>query len=216
MGFPHEFADAGLEEACRDRSNPQFQRLEWLGDRALGCAVAQLLYRRHPSRDQADLSRAISLIVSNSNLARVARQLGLVDEQAGLKGAADVLEAYLGAVLEDAGLPAASACVADVFGAQIDNIPSNRVAKDVKTRLNEHLEGEAVLPPEYAYETLRGGFQATCRLGNRVSYGEGASKQAAAREAAARMLAALEAEKKAAAAAAAAEGDAVPAAADDA
>ena len=200
MGFPHEFADAGLAAACRERGDPRFERLEWLGDRALGCAAAQLLYRRHPDRDEADLSRALGLLVSNENLAQTSRRLGLVDGQAGLKGAADVLEAHLGAVLEDAGLPAVCACVEEVFRDQIENIPSSRWAKDVKTRLNEHLEGEATLQPEYSYQTLCGGFQATCRLGGRVVRGEGPSKQAASREAAVRMLAALEAEKPAVAA----------------
>ena len=56
----HRFRDAGLlRQALTHRSygQPHNERLEFLGDSVLNCAVASLLYRRFPRLDEGDLSR---------------------------------------------------------------------------------------------------------------------------------------------------------------
>ena len=69
----------GLKLALTHRSfayekggTPHNERLEFLGDAVLGCAVASLLYRRFPDASEGDLSRARARLVRQETLAALA------------------------------------------------------------------------------------------------------------------------------------------------
>ena len=53
------------------------ERLEFLGDAALGLVVAEILYRRYPDRSEGDLTSARASIVSLNGLADIGLSLGL-------------------------------------------------------------------------------------------------------------------------------------------
>ena len=57
---------------------PDYQRLEFLGDRVLGLAIAEWLYQR---RDDAEgkLSQRLNALVSRKTCAAVARRIGLAE-----------------------------------------------------------------------------------------------------------------------------------------
>src|SRR5690606_39506099 len=68
-----------LTQALTHRSHgaPHNERLEFLGDSLLNCAVATLLYDRFPQLPEGDLSRLRAALVNQSSLSRVAAELGL-------------------------------------------------------------------------------------------------------------------------------------------
>ena len=87
------------------------ERLEFLGDRVLSLAMADLLLRRFPHEREGQLARRHAALVSARTLGEIAEAIGLRDHRIAYRGApkatptilADMLEALLGAVFVDAG-----------------------------------------------------------------------------------------------------------------
>ena len=86
----HDFDDPSLLEAAlthpsvdgggRDRNGRvrlNYERLEFLGDRVLGLAVADQLYHRFPGESEGALARRFAALVRRESLARVAEMLSL-------------------------------------------------------------------------------------------------------------------------------------------
>ena len=102
------------------------ERLEFLGDSILNCAVARLLYEAHPQADEGDLSRLRASLVSGDTLAQIGAELHLGEhlrlgsgelKSGGFRRAsilADALEAMLGAIFLDAGFDAATEVIGRV------------------------------------------------------------------------------------------------------
>ena len=112
----HRFAEAALlERALTHRSygSPHNERLEFLGDGVLDCAVAEELCLRFPDLAEGELSRLRASLVREAALAEIARDIGLPEflrlgeGEAASGGArrasilADALEAIFGAVFLD-------------------------------------------------------------------------------------------------------------------
>ena len=86
-----------------------YERLEFLGDRVLGLAVAEWLYERFPSESEGALSKRFNALVTGAVCAEIARDIGVVPhlklgKQARDDGAGDsdnvlgdVMEALIGA-----------------------------------------------------------------------------------------------------------------------
>ena len=123
------------------------ERLEFLGDRVLSLAVADLLLRRFPQEREGELARRHAALVRAETLVEIATTIGLGadirlgDSERGQGEAvrptilADALEAVLGAVFLDAGLAAAAACVERLWG---ERLTSQAAApRDPKTALQE-------------------------------------------------------------------------------
>jgi ribonuclease-3 len=146
--------------------NRSYQRLEFLGDRVLGLAVADMLYAAFPHADEGDLSRRLASLVRRETCAEVALawgvgahvRLGDGEAQSGgrSKGAilADVCEAIIAAVYLDAGFPAASAVVAKAWDVlmRVPRLP----LRDAKTALQEWAQARGRPTPAYA-EICRSG-----------------------------------------------------------
>ena len=118
-----------LAQALTHRSYgaPHNERLEFVGDAVLNCAIAAVLYRRFPQIPEGDLSRVRASLVNRDTLAELARTLGVGDalrlgegEQKSGGAArpsilADALEAVFGAIFLDAGFDAAAAVIETTF-----------------------------------------------------------------------------------------------------
>jgi ribonuclease-3 len=179
------------------------ERLEYLGDSVLNCAVALELYHRFPDLTEGELSRLRANLVNQNSLAAVAQQfafgarLRLGEGELKSGGArrpsmlADAVEAVVGAAFLDGGFAAAHRVVQVLFGAALDAIDPAVSGKDPKTLLQEYLQGRKLALPQYAVVATRGEaheqqFQVECvipELGIR-SRGEGASRRGAEQEAA--------------------------------
>ena len=180
------------------------ERLEFIGDGVLNCAIARLLFDRFPQLPEGDLSRMRASLVNRDTLHRHALALGLGaliqlgEGELKSGGAArpsilaDALEAVFGAIFLDAGYPAAHAAIERIYAADIAGAATEAVGKDPKTRLQEWLQGRRLPIPEYAIVAVRGEahlqtFEVVCRIGALAiaTVGTGASRRAAEQAAAA-------------------------------
>lgn len=181
------------------------ERLEFIGDGILNCAMALLLYQRFPQLPEGDLSRMRANLVNRDTLHRlaVALDLGaairLGEGELKSGGAArasilaDALEAVFGAIMLDAGFDAAYAAIERIYAAELSAADSTDVGKDPKTLLQEWLQGRRLPVPEYAIVGVSGEahmqtFEVVCRIPalKIAASGSGASRRAAEQAAAAR------------------------------
>jgi len=210
----HAFNDPGLAgQALTHRSfgTPHNERLEFLGDSLLNCAVATLLYERFPKLPEGDLSRLRAGLVNQSSLSEVATRLSLGERlrlgEGELKSGgfrrpsilADAVEALLGAVFLDAGFDAMRKCVASLLEEKLERAQGAPVNKDPKTELQEHLQGRKLQLPRYTVMKTEGEahdqtFTVDCLVDDLAikATGQGASRRAAEQAAAQGVLAQLE------------------------
>lgn len=184
-------------------SEPSYQRLEFVGDRVVGLAVAGWLYDRFPEEPEGQLNRRLSGLVRTESLAAIAKEIGLAPlirleagaarEEAHLKPTvlADVMEAVIGAVYKDQGFDAARDLVVRLMEGRLQ--AGARVPKDAKTALQEWAQGRGLPLPRYELADRAGPDHAP-RFCVRVAVGpqeraegEGTSKRQA-EQAAARAL----------------------------
>lgn len=93
-----------------------YERLEFLGDAMVGLVVSELVYKHHPELDQGGLSILKAHFVKRESEASYCKQLGLSDcfnfgksyladhHEIPLSVYEDIFEAFIGALLLDAGL----------------------------------------------------------------------------------------------------------------
>ena len=202
----HRFAvPALLEQALTHRSHgPRHnERLEFLGDGVLGCAVADELYARFPDLPEGKLTQLRASLVREEALVQVAQALGVAELV--LAGPApmppsilaDTVEALFGAVFLDGGYPAARQVVLSAFAPLLAQIDPGRVEKDAKTRLQELMHARGKPVPEYRVLATRGAphersFEVECAAAGTITTGGGTSRQRAEQEAARAMLARLQ------------------------
>ena len=186
------------------------ERLEFLGDSILNCAVARLLFDAHPLADEGALSRLRASLVSGDTLAQIAGDSGLGEflrlgqgelKSGGFRRAsilADALEAILGAIFLDSGFDAAAAAVARIMGPRMSDLPAADALKDPKTRLQEVLQARGLALPIYTLTAVGGdphaqSFTVTCDVPvfGVAAVGEGASRRRAEQLAAAKVIALL-------------------------
>jgi ribonuclease-3 len=189
------------------------ERLEFLGDSILNCAVARLLYDAHPLADEGDLSRLRASLVSGESLAQIAAELGLGEflrlgsgelKTGGFRRAsilADALEAMLGAIFLDSGYEAAAAAVARVVAPKLSELPATGTLKDPKTRLQELMQARGLALPVYTLTAVGGDphaqtFTVMCEVPvfGVGAMGEGGSRRRAEQLAAAKVIDLLPAE----------------------
>jgi ribonuclease-3 len=210
----HAFANPALaSQALTHRSfgTPHNERLEFLGDALLNCAVATVLYERFPDLPEGDLSRLRAALVNQAALSEVALELGLGERlrlgEGELKSGgfrrpsilADALEALLGAVFLDGGFVAVQAAVGSMLAGRLERAEGLPVEKDPKTALQEHLQARRLALPRYAVLKTEGEahdqtFIVECRVEElgMMAEGRGASRRAAEQAAAEALLAQLE------------------------
>ena len=194
--------ERALTHGSRDKSS--YERLEFLGDRVLGLAIAAMLYARFPDEAEGKLSFRLNTLVARTTCAEVARALGLsshvrLGKQALDDGAfdsdnvlGDVVEALIGALFLDQGLSAARTFIETHWSARIDG--QSKAPRHPKSALQEWAAAHNRRPP--AYEIVeRSGPDHAPRFKVRASIGklaeaeaEGSSKQEAETAAAAALL----------------------------
>ena len=225
-----------LVQALTHRSHGKShnERLEFLGDSVLNCAVASMLYSRYARYDEGDLSRLRSNLVKQQALFEIGQALSLGEHlvlgegerrSGGLRRPsilADTVEAIVGAIFLDSDFTQAAAVIERLYEPVLKSVDPKTLGKDAKTLLQEYLQGRRIPLPVYEVVATHGAahnqvFEVECsipKLSVTVS-GTGGSRRAA-EQAAAKL--ALESAMKLQAAAprrakASATGPAAPAAA---
>ena len=208
LALIHKSASLVLEDG-RPINN---ERLEFLGDAVLAMAVSALLYERFSASDEGDLTRVRAHLVREDSLHRAAITLGLPEvlrlSEGEARGGgaqrpsilADAVEAVIGALFLDGGLPAATHLVRALFGELIAGSEVDSWSKDAKTELQELLQARRIAVPTYRIVATRGQahaqtFDVECAVPTLglAEQGEGRSRRSAEQEAAHRMLAKLKA-----------------------
>jgi ribonuclease III len=210
----HVFADRlHLERALthitaatsREGRLGSYQRLEYLGDRVLGLAIAAMLIDTYPKADEGELSRRLADLVRAETCAEIADamdlgpylRLGAGEAGSGGRRKAailsDVCEAVIGAVFLDAGYEPAAALVDRFWRERL--LAPTRPLRDAKTELQEWAQGRGLATPLYR-EVARDGpdhnphFRVAVAVdGLGEAEGAGRSKRAAEQAAAEAMLA---------------------------
>ncbi|MFY9930523.1 MAG: ribonuclease III [Streptosporangiaceae bacterium] len=206
LGVP--ITPASLERALTHRSfayennnPPTNERLEFLGDSVLGLVVTDTLFRNYPNLPEGQLAKLRAAVVQMGALAGVARELdlgsyvrlGRGEQVTGGRNKpsilADTLEAVIGAVYIDCGLPAASKLVHRLFDPVIVKSAQLGAGLDWKTSLQELTAGHMLGVPDYQVEESgpdhQKSFRAVVRVGGRMlGSGVGRSKKAAEQQAA--------------------------------
>ena len=191
----------------RSHSTTHNERLEFLGDSVLNCAVAHLLHERYTKLDEGDLSRLRSNLVKQQTLYEVAQRIELARflrlGEGELKSGgfrrpsilADTMEALFGAIFLDGGFQAARAAIAKLYHPIMETVDPQTLGKDAKTLLQEYLQGRKIALPTYNVVATHGAahnqeFEVEClipKLDIRVT-GGGASRRAAEQQAAKKAL----------------------------
>jgi ribonuclease III len=199
-----ELLARALTHVSFTKGRTSYQRLEFLGDRVLGLAVAENLFAAFPEAPEGELSRRLSDLVRAETCAEVALawdvgphlHLGAGELLAGGRQnrtiLADVCEAMIGAVFLDGGYEAAKALVARAFDQRLR--AAREPARDPKTALQEWAQGRGLPTPVYDVVERSGPdhapvFRIAARVGPlECGLGEGPSKRAAEQDAALNLL----------------------------
>lgn len=212
----HRFADPQLLELALTHSSCEAagnnQRLEFLGDAALGLLIAEAIYRRFPELDEGGLDHLRAAIVNGKSLAEKARSIQL--DRALRVGEAhrqhqpepsnamleDALEALIGALYLDGGLDAARQFVLQLFGPTLASADPDDLNQNPKGKLQEYSQKHyAGAVPEYRLIAAEGPDHnrqytaAVCMDGRELAQGLGSSKKDAELAAARAALKNLEA-----------------------
>jgi ribonuclease III len=197
LALKHASARPGLN------ANEDNERLEFLGDRVLGLAVAELLIQSFPNASEGELARCYNQLVRAETCAEVALrwELGKMIAMSGGEAEsggrakktilANACEAVLGAVFTDGGYEAARQVVHRFWSSELGEFD---FPGDAKSVLQEWAQGRGLVLPRYL-EVAREGpdhaplFTAEVQIeGMAPARGQGANKRTAEQAAANAML----------------------------
>jgi ribonuclease-3 len=165
----HKPGDPALFERALthpSRGGPDYQRLEFLGDRVLALVIAEWLYDRFPDEAEGQMSRRLNALVARETCAEVGRAIDLkvhlrLGKQARSDGAADsdnvlgdVIEALIGALHLDGGIDVARKFVRSAWASQLDGLPT--APRHPKATLQEWAAAHGHAPPVYSVEGRAG------------------------------------------------------------
>jgi ribonuclease-3 len=180
------------------------ERLEFLGDRVLGLAMAELLIETDETAQEGELARRFNRLVRRDACARVGRHIGLgaalrlsaSEAESGGRDKdtilADAVEALLAAIFMEAGYDEVRAVVRRIWLPLLDGMPAR--VTDAKSALQEWAQGRGLSLPEYVTMGREGPdhapvFTTEVRIdGREPARGSGASKRAAEQAAARAIL----------------------------
>ena len=180
----HNFKQSTLLQTAlthRSYGTPHNERLEFLGDSVLNCAIAAALFERFPGENEGDLSRLRANLVRQDALHQLALNLKIGEVlrlgEGEMKSGghqrpsilADALEALFGAVYLDAGFESARQIILALYAPLLNNLVPGQSTKDPKTRLQEWLQGRKKPLPRYQLLEASGAaheqrFEVACEI----------------------------------------------------
>lgn len=145
--------------APSDTVSGSYQRLEFLGDRVLGLAIATMLHRHFPKADEGELARRFNHMVKRETCAEIAQEIGVGDAmRIGLAEAqtggrkktallADICESLIAAIYLDGGYDAAEAFIGRLWEPRM--LSWSGPLRDAKTTLQEWAQSRSLPTPRY-------------------------------------------------------------------
>lgn len=179
-----------------------FERLEFLGDRVLGLALAKILYDKFPNESEGELAIRISSLAGTDKIISIAKKTKIIDcflvpkdffisRNKNSSSLADMMEAVIGAVFLDSNLDSAIKIILKFWNDDIKNISGK--TKDSKTMLQEIAQSLGYGLPIYRIIKMSGKshdpiFQIECTACEKTATGYGTSKKNAEHDAAKKIL----------------------------
>ena len=184
------------------------ERLEFLGDAVLGLCVGQMLMEADPSKQEGELSKLRSNLVSEPGLARMARMIDLgrfikLGKGEFLSGGpdknsilSDAFEAVVAALYLDAGFDKAQEILQRLFNGPVKQILVSSRTVDYKSCIQEYAQEHYGTTPVYCVENEMGPdhdktFEISLSLDAVKVCGKGKTKKAAEQDAARNALSIL-------------------------
>ncbi|PIE61165.1 MAG: ribonuclease III [Desulfobacterales bacterium] len=185
----------------QERCQTDNERLEFLGDAVVGLCVGQMLMTADPSKKEGELSKLRSTLVSETGLARMARQLDLGRHIQLGKGEffsggtdkdsilSDTFEAVVAALYLDGGFDAVNTILKRLFKAPVETILATEKTADYKSFIQEYAQEHYGKTPDYRVEREMGPdhdktFEISITVDTLKAVGRGKTKKAAAQDAA--------------------------------
>ena len=135
----------------------EFERLEFLGDRVLGIAIAFLIFKKFINFDEGSLTKKLSYLVQRDFLYKIALELKFDEilqyshnkENTRMNKSimADTVESLIGGIFIDRGYTSAYNYIKKIWGPYLDLHESNE--QDSKTKLQEISQQRFKILPEY-------------------------------------------------------------------
>jgi ribonuclease-3 len=182
------------------------ERLEFLGDAVLELAVTEFLFAKYPEKAEGELTAYRAALVNTNSISDAGTKLGMNDFLLLSKGEAkdtgrarqiilaNAFEALIGALYLDQGYNAAKDFIAKQLFAKSDEIVEKKLWQDAKSRFQEVSQEKTGVTPSYKLIDQSGPdhdkrFLIGAYIGTeKVSIGEGKSKQEAEQDAAQKAL----------------------------
>jgi len=137
------------------------ERLEFLGDSVLGMVTSRFLFENFPDKNEGDLTKLKSTLVSEANLSRIAKSVSLgkylnlsgEEEKSGGRERnsiiSDAYEAVIGAVFLDGGLAPAEKMVRNQILKKYLEITTDQALYNYKGELLEYMQALGLGLPKY-------------------------------------------------------------------
>lgn len=137
------------------------ERLEFLGDSVLGMVTSQFLFENFPDKNEGDLTKLKSTLVSEANLSRIAKAISLgkylnLSEEEEKSGGrernsivSDAYEALIGAVFLDGGLASAEKMIQKQILEKYLEITTDKTFHNYKGELLEYMQALGLGLPRY-------------------------------------------------------------------
>ena len=142
----------------------EFERLEFLGDRVLGLAIASLIFKKFKKLDEGGLSKKLSYLVQKNFLYKISNNLNLEkilkysfkkkNNKLNISIFADAVEALIGSIYLDGGYKASLKFIDKYWGPYL-NIKTSSF-QDPKTKLQEISQQKFKKLPEYKLSEKKG------------------------------------------------------------
>ena len=138
------------------KETSDFERLEFLGDRVLGLAIASIIFKKFNKNNEGDLSKKLSYLVQKNFLHKISTKLKLEkflkfssknNDKMNISILADSVESLIGALYLDGGFKNAKKFINSTWGPYFDIEEKNM--QDPKTKLQELSQQKIKKLPDY-------------------------------------------------------------------
>ena len=141
-----------------------FERLEFLGDRVLGIAIAFLIFEKFKNSNEGDLTKKLSYLVQKEFLYKIALKINIdkilkysykkENNRMNISILADSVESLIGSIFLDSGYIASLKFIKNIWEPYLDIEASN--IQDPKTKLQELSQKKLKILPEYCIIKKKG------------------------------------------------------------
>ncbi|MDD4179442.1 MAG: ribonuclease III [Candidatus Margulisbacteria bacterium] len=189
-----------------EKSLPDNERLEFLGDAVLKLVMTEYLYNKFPGYAEGDLTKIRATVISDETLATVGKKINLgayvlfsgneikSGGQKRKSNVANAFEALIGAVYLDSGLGRARDFINELLRGEVETVSKAGYIRDYKSAFQEFAQKSKHELPHYRVIKETGPrhrrvFWIEVKLkGKRCGVGRGANKKEAEQRAAAMAL----------------------------